>query len=156
MLYLIIWYHMIVYHIIARERILWPSICARGLPWATRSHRTGHLDVYGEVQGAVLHQSSMEGGKAEGLRAARPFGETVQRSTLYIDHDEAGSIHCLLCCKYRQRKHLASTAHAKASLGLLMNPGEHYWPPLHALEPRGSAWDIGAPVWVPRRMVSSM
>ena len=54
----------------------------------------------------------MEGRKAQGLRAARPFGETVQRSTLYIEHDEAGSIHWLLRGEYCKRKHLASTEHA--------------------------------------------
>ena len=56
-----------------------------------------------------------EGGRAQGPRAAKPFGETVQSTALYIERDAAGSIHCLLCCKSCQRKHLASTAHANAS-----------------------------------------
>ncbi len=66
----------------------------------------------------------MDGRKAEGLEGARPFGETVQRMALYIEHDEAGSIHCLLYCKSCQRRHLTRTADAKACLGNPMNTRE--------------------------------
>ena len=44
-----------------------------------------------EFKGSPKLEMTMEGRKAEWLKAAEHFGETAQRTAFYIEHDEAGA-----------------------------------------------------------------